>query len=372
MARADARRLWLRAQRLDEPAPFGDGPKATRLAIEHLGYVQIDTINVIERCHHHILFSRIPAYRRAHLAQAQSVDKSVFEYWTHALAYVPVRDLAFFVPAMQHYRINPSRWFGSVTPDEAKKMLARLKGEGPLSIRDIGDDTLVDKTHPWASKKPSKRVLELMFYQGLVTISARAGMLKTYELTARHFEQKLPRPASGRQVAAYQLDRALRTQSVVSLDSICHLDAPGKPAVRDLIETRVRGKRLIPVIIEGSDIAHWAEPETLANMPADPPTLVHILSPFDPLIIQRKRLKLFFAYEHIFEAYIAAARRQLGYFTLPVLAGDVIIAAIDLKADRAAQALRVQQLTWLVEETPERRASLDLALERFSSFQFGL
>src|SRR3954466_9599606 len=92
LATSDARRIWLRAQRLDAPAPFGDGPEATPAAVAHLGYVQIDTINVIERCHHHILWSRIPAYRRAHLHQAQSIDRTVFEYWTHALSYVPSRD----------------------------------------------------------------------------------------------------------------------------------------------------------------------------------------------------------------------------------------------------------------------------------------
>ncbi len=76
--------------------PFGAGPQAVAAAVDHLGYVQIDTINVIERCHHHILYSRIPAYRRADLRQAQSVDKSVFEYWTHALSYVPAKDFRFF------------------------------------------------------------------------------------------------------------------------------------------------------------------------------------------------------------------------------------------------------------------------------------
>ena len=84
LTNAEARRIWLRAQRLDTPMPFGEGPQATAAAVEQLGYVQIDTINVIERCHHHILFTRIPAYRRADLRQAQSIDKSVFEYWTHA------------------------------------------------------------------------------------------------------------------------------------------------------------------------------------------------------------------------------------------------------------------------------------------------
>src|SRR5476651_1824015 len=92
LTKSQARHIWLRAQRLDTAAPFGDGPQATPAAVEHLGYVQIDTINVIERCHHHILWTRIPAYRREHLRQAQSVDKSVFEYWTHALSSVPPPD----------------------------------------------------------------------------------------------------------------------------------------------------------------------------------------------------------------------------------------------------------------------------------------
>src|SRR6266851_4991089 len=88
------------AQRLDTIEPFGSGPKATPAAVAHLGYLQIDTINVIERCHHHILYTRIPGYQRAHLRQAQSIDKSDFEYWTHALSYVPTRDIGFFLGGM--------------------------------------------------------------------------------------------------------------------------------------------------------------------------------------------------------------------------------------------------------------------------------
>src|SRR5688500_14261868 len=101
LTNATARRIWLRAQRLDVRSPFGDGPAAVPTAVAHLGYVQIDTINVVERCHHHILYTRIPAYERAHLRQAQAVDKSVFEYWTHALAYVPARDFRFFMGEMR-------------------------------------------------------------------------------------------------------------------------------------------------------------------------------------------------------------------------------------------------------------------------------
>src|SRR5580704_6564568 len=137
LAKTAARRIWLRAQRLDAPTPFGDGPAATQAAIEHLGYVQIDTINVIERCHHHILWTRIPGYRREHLHQAQTVDKSVFEYWTHALAYVPTRDLPYFLPDMKRHARSPMSWFRSVTKEDLRKVVARIRKEGALSIRDI-------------------------------------------------------------------------------------------------------------------------------------------------------------------------------------------------------------------------------------------
>src|ERR1700688_5222687 len=98
--------------------------------------------------------------------------------------------------------------------------------DGPLPTRDIDDDVLVDREHPWASRKPSKRALQLAFYQGLLTISERNGMLKTYELMARHFGwDKPPKGASARETTAYLLDRCVRAQGVVSLDSVCHLDA---------------------------------------------------------------------------------------------------------------------------------------------------
>src|SRR5690349_25165810 len=111
LSKSAARRIWLDAQRLNMAAPFGEGAQAVADAVAHLGYVQIDTINVIERCHHHILYSRIPAYRRADLRQSQSVDKSVFEYWTHALSYVPSADFRYFVPLMREHRREGHRWY---------------------------------------------------------------------------------------------------------------------------------------------------------------------------------------------------------------------------------------------------------------------
>ena len=129
LTKAEARRIWLRAQRLDTSEPFGAGPQAVAAAVDHLGYVQIDTINVIERCHHHILYSRIPAYSRADLRQAQSVDKSVFEYWTHALSYVPAKDFRYFVPAMREHRREGHRWFASVKPEDTRKVMDPVFGQ---------------------------------------------------------------------------------------------------------------------------------------------------------------------------------------------------------------------------------------------------
>ena len=367
-----ARRIWLRAQRLDERAPFGKGPEATRLAVEHLGYVQIDTINVIERCHHHILYSRIPAYARADLHHAQSVDKAVFEYWTHALSYIPTGDIRFFIPAMKAYAKEPGRWFGKVTKKDLRKVLTLIRNNGSLTIRDIDDDVLVDKDHPWASRKPSKRALQLGFYTGLVTVGARSGMLKTYELATRHFGwEKLPKGATEREIVAYRLDRALRSQGIVSLDSACYADARRKPAMRKLIEARLRRKELVPVAVEGAEKAeHWARPEALGDAPEPSDALVHILSPFDPLVIQRKRLKLLFDYDHRFEAYLPKEKRVLGYFALPVLVGDEIVAALDLKADRQAQELKIQKWTWIGPGKPRaHKAAIEAELERFEKFQ---
>src|SRR6476659_9293526 len=136
LTKADARRIWLQAQRLDTPALFGEGPAATPAAIRHLGYVQIDTIHVIERCHHHILFSRIPDYRREHLHRAQSVDKTVFEYWTHALSYVPVDDMRYYVRAMRRSWHVRSTWFAKVKDTDVRRVLNRIRRHGALTIRD--------------------------------------------------------------------------------------------------------------------------------------------------------------------------------------------------------------------------------------------
>jgi uncharacterized protein YcaQ len=306
----------------------------------------------------------------------------VFEYWTHALSYVPAKDLRFFLPAMKRHRREGHKWLSSVSPADLRKVMRLIQRDGALTIRDIDDDVLVDKVHPWASRKPSKRALQLAFYEGRLTISERNGMLKTYELMARHFgwdqpHNRPPKPASAREIIHYLLDRALRAQGIVSLDSICHLDAPSKAQVRRLIEARVRRDELVPVALEGAGKQqHWAAPATLESAGGSALELVHILSPFDPLVIQRKRTHLFFDYEHRFEAYVPKEKRRFGYFALPVLVGDQIVAALDLKTDRQRGKLLMQKWSWVGAGAPrgarrELKRRIEEELHRFERFQLG-
>ena len=161
----------------------------------------------------------------------------------------------------------------------------------------------------------------------------------------------------------------IRSQGVVSLKSAGPMVPSRKVGMRRLIEERVRSSELITVDIEGEP--HWLQPDLL-DLPLKANNAVHVLSPFDPLVIQRKRLKLFFGYEHRFEAYVPKDKRVFGYFTHPVLIGDEIVAVLDLKTDRARRKLLVQSWTWITKgERRLRKRRIEEALHRFERFQLG-
>ena len=372
ISQAKAQELLLDAQRLNVANPFGKGSDAVVKAITHLGYVQIDTINVIERCHHHILYNRIPNYKLSDLHRAQTIDKSVFEYWTHALAYVPTSDYRFFMNDMNARKENPGVWFSKVKPEEMKKVLTNIRREGALSIRDINDDVLVEKDHDWGSKKPSKRALQLGFHTGELAISERVGMLKKYELSGRHFNwPKKPKAATRTEVNNYMIDRALKSQALVNIDSICHLEkALRKTEVKKLLADRVKKGQLLEVAVKDKEKQiYFIEPEAFETK-LKPSNQVHILSPFDPLTIQRKRLEFFFDYAHRFEAYLPKTKRIFGYFALPVLVDSQIKAVIDLKTDRENQELKIQQWTWLAKhKSVATKQRIEEQLHRFEKFQ---
>src|SRR5439155_19131739 len=141
-----------------------------------------------------------------------------------------------FIPAMKLHKREGHRWFDTVKPGDTRKVMRLIRRGGALTVRDIDDDVLTEKVHLWASRKPSKRALQLAFFTGALTVSERNGMLKTYELMERHFGwDKTPKPASAAEMSAYLLDRAQRAQGIVSLDSVCYHDAQSKPSIRRLV-----------------------------------------------------------------------------------------------------------------------------------------
>jgi uncharacterized protein YcaQ len=198
-------------------------------------------------------------------------------------------------------------------------------------------------------------------------------MVKTYELIDRHFGwPPRPRAATERQIAAYKLDRALRSQALVNASSVLHQKLRYPPEILGVIETRARKKELVPVEVEGHDGSYWAEPASLEIKDEPLPELVHILSPFDPLIIQRRRTAQFFGYDHVFEAYVPKAKRKYGYFTLPVLVGDEIVAVLDLKTDRTAGSVLIQAWHWVGKgKARAHKRAIEEALTRFQAFQLG-
>ena len=239
---------------------------------------------------------RIPDYRRADLDRALSVEKSVFEYWTHALAYVPTRDYRFFLP---DDAAAPAGAAALVRLGHARRAAPGARAHPPRRRRSRSATStttmLVEKDHPWASRKPSKRALQLALPQRHADGQRRAtGMLKTYELTDRHFGwPRPPRPASERQVIDYLLDRALRAQGVVSLEldppRSTHARKRGRsPADRGAAATRAAGAGRARRRRQGRRTGR--APETLRRRRRAAHEPVHLLSPFDPLVIQRRRL----------------------------------------------------------------------------------
>ena len=179
----EARRIALSAQGLLRSAPFGRGADAAARAIDQLGYVQIDTISVVNRAHHHVLQSRVPGFR-PELYNKLLARKEIFEYWFHAAAYLPLREYRFYLRAMRAAR---ERW--KVDGKTKREVLAAIEAEGPLGSRFF--ESGGHQSGGWWDWKPAKRALELLYLQGELVVTAREGFQKIYDLA----ERALPQPA---------------------------------------------------------------------------------------------------------------------------------------------------------------------------------
>jgi len=333
---AKLRRIALDQQGLLRTRPYGQGKEATRRAIRQLGYVQIDTISVVERAHHHVLRSRVPNYKPAFL-DALLRERKVFEYWYHAAAYLPMEDYRFSLPHMHGMRRGELRWQRSRDKTLMRQVLERVASDGPLRARDFENPR--EGNSGWWDWKPAKSALEQLFMQGDLMIIGRQGFQKVYDLTERvlpaHIDTSTP---SVDELADHLVGNTLRSHGFATAKCITYLrpGAPLRQAVKSHIQTRCEEGTLTRFALDNGERV-FGDPGLKDTRAPSAAGRVRILSPFDSAVIQRDRGQAIFDFDYQIECYVPEEKRRFGYFCLPILYRDKLIGRMDCKAHRTPQ-----------------------------------
>ncbi len=376
LALTDARWLALRCQLLLGDMALPSNKEGVAQAVEHLGYVQIDTISVVQRAHHHTLWTRCPSYEPWMLHELQATDRLVFEHWAHALAILPMSDYRYYVPQMERIKTHRSErmqaWY-SQNRDVVEEVLGRVRAEGPLTSKDF-ELPPGAKRGTWWDWKPAKRALELLFMQGDLMVAERRGFQKVYDLTERVLPASVDAVApSASECGRFQVRRALQAFGVAQeREIVAFLKLVDPLTVRKVLHDLVALGDVIALEVVGSTrIPCYAMKESLEAASRQPiQRNVRILSPFDNMIIQRSRTSWLFEFDYALECYVPAARRKYGYFVLPILLEDRLVGRIDPKADRKQCTLIVRKL-WVdtcAERSDEFLLRLGQELARFAVF----
>jgi uncharacterized protein YcaQ len=338
-------RLALSAQGLLQAQPFGRGLAGARKAINHLGYVQIDTISVVERAHHHVFSSRVPTFKPAMIDQ-MLLDGDTFEYWAHAAAFLPIADFRFSLPYKHAIKSGQVHWYKTRDEKLMGELMARIRSDGPIRSRDV--ETKTKKGAGWWDWKPGKKALEQLYMQGDLMVSGREGFQKIYDLTERvlpsDVNAKMPSMA---EFALHVVDQQLRCHGVVSLKGLTYLrrNAELRKAVKALVDERLAQRTLEQVQVSSGEVFIFETGALERRLPRLNSRML-ILSPFDNCVIQRDRLKALFQYTYQIECYVPAAKRRYGYFCLPLLYRGEFIGRVDCKAHRKTSHLEIKSLHW--------------------------
>ena len=387
LSKTEAARIVINSQLLDGKIKFSKGKNGFAEIIYKLGYVQIDTISVISRAHHHILWSRRNDYKEKHLHDLQAKDKLIFEYWTHAMSFIPMHDYKFALPRMENFNKPKSKWLKyrySQSKKYFKPVLDRIKNEGPLSSSDFENDT-GNKGGTWWEWKPSKTALEYLFWKGDLMVSERKKFQKYYDLTERvlpnNIDKRLP---SKNELSYYFVRRALSSLGIASEKEILKFMQPGKATVSDLQiadknsitkaidELRESGEVIALTIEADHKLKNYALSETInkADNRNSFSSSIHLLSPFDNLIIQRERTKRLFDFDYSIECYVPAPKRKFGYFVVPILWGNKFVGRFDPKADHSTKTLIINNIAFegIQIEYEDLFPKLSSALWKFALF----
>jgi uncharacterized protein YcaQ len=359
-----ARRLLIHHQALSDPPHRAQTLPELNSVIERLGYVQVDSIAIVERAHHQILFARNKTYKPKQLHQLIERDRLLFEHWTHDASVIPVAFFPYwkhrFVREKERLAQRRSNQFGSDFTQTTDAVLKRIHDHGAVMARDF--EARDKPSTGWWDWHPSKAALEYLWRTGALQISRREGFQKVYDLTERVIPaEDRERTVDHDAFVDWACSAALERLGFGTRGQIAAFFQLLKPAEVEAWVSANR-TRLVEVGIESADGSKprtaFAFPFTLDELDAvpEPPTRVRILSPFDPLLRDRGRAERIFDFHYRIEVFVPEAQRQYGYYVFPVMRGDTIIGRIDMKADRPNDVMSVRRF-W-----PEKRVRLSKAV----------
>ncbi|MBT70700.1 MAG: hypothetical protein CMQ15_01465 [Gammaproteobacteria bacterium] len=361
----DARKLILHCQRLNSRNSFGRGMNATLAAIEHLGYVQLDTLSVVQRAHLHTLWNRVVGFRPEHIDKLQKQGK-VFEHWSHALAILPMRDYRFSLPMMNRIASGEVHWFPK-NKKQTEKVLQRIRSEGLLSSSNFDDKKTSNAM--WA-RSPSKAALEQLFIEGELMVPYRNKFQKVYDLRERVLPAGVDTSAPSEEEWCRHLIRSfLRAHGLGQLKEMSYLKKGMGAAMSKTAQQMEEDDLIVKLSVGGRD--YYCEPKLLELLHTTlPRSSLRILSPFDNAIIQRKRISALFDFDFQIECYVKKENRVYGYFCLPILHRNKLVGRIDAKADKKTGVLHLfhLQLEGAVRDTNVLLTALQGELKRFATF----
>jgi uncharacterized protein len=341
VSQREARRIALAAQGFTDRRPTGRVDRRhLRRVVDRMGLIQIDSVNVLVRSQELPLFARLGPHPRSLIADSTRAG-DLFEYGVHEACHVPVE----LHPYLRWYMAADHRWNAVAElrhrrPEFVADVLARVRDEGPLVAGDL--QQRVGPKGTWWDWDDGKVALEHLFHTGAVTAVRRpSDFARVYDLTERVIPQHildLPGPDE-HESRKHLLALAARHHGIGTIDDLADYHRQKPTLCRPLVSELVEEGRLVETSVEG-----WAKPAYLHPAAARPRRVAAraLLSPFDPVVWCRNRAERLFDFHYRIEIYVPEPKRKYGYYVLPFLLGDELVARVDLKADRATGRLLVQ------------------------------
>ncbi|HPG85873.1 MAG TPA: crosslink repair DNA glycosylase YcaQ family protein [Spirochaetales bacterium] len=372
LGRSEAIDLAYRARFSFDVPP--DAIESAAAQLRSLGHVQIDTISVVERAHHHVFWSGDDAYGPECLPALERPPRRALEYWAHAAAYLPIEDYRYCLPRMRRIAETGHQWFPT-DPEVVRAVLDRIRAEGPLRSCDFaGGD---GPRGPWWDWKPAKAALEFLFMSGVILVAGRPGFQKLYDLAERVLPPDIDdRTPSDDEMADWYVRRAACAYGVFCAADAAYQRKEATAGVGAALERAAESGSIVEARLEGDEARrYWVSTKALEcpRRPDDRP--VRLLSPFDNYIIDRKRARRLLGLEYTLECYVPEAKRAFGYFALPIVWRGRPAGLVDAAADRKRKALVIKRvdLRPRPEELPgasidEFRSMLIRELRAFAAF----